>query len=305
MALALPFLQAVLKTYLIPKAPLLNFMCALAYGLASAGVVIIATFVGWLLSDKSRSFSVMVPALCARMQLKSVRPLAVPRTWRESSKPPRCVACPHFLRTLMSRPLHVSAPPLRGLLLPLRVAGASSLLASPCSSAARTKKPGAALPRSFCRLRCVFVLSGVNIARSLLVRVLPQVLTSLLCSWTAAQIGPVQMRLADALQVFCGAGLASTGIITCAVLGWERLSTHPVLLEALADGKSGGASVSLLRRARRAAAVADAQLRRLASGAHGVVPRRAVHVVPVAQVCAACLLQALPSAVDTSRIAAG
>ena len=69
----------------------------------------------------------------------------------------------------------------------------------------------------------------------------PQVLISLLCSWIAAQIGPVQMRLADALQVFCGAGLASTGIITCAVLGWERLSTHPVLLEALADGKSGGA----------------------------------------------------------------
>ena len=100
-------------------------------------------------------------------------------------------------------------------------------------------------------------------------------------------MGPVQMRLADALQVFCGAGLASTGIITCAVLGWERLSTHPVLLEALADGKSGG--VFFLRHARSAAAIADAQLHRLDSGAHGVIPRRAVHVVPVAQVCATCL----------------
>ena len=77
-----------------------------------------------------------------------------------------------------------------------------------------------------------------------------QVLTSLLCSWTAAQIGPVQMRLADALQVLCGAGLASTGIITCIALGWERLSTHPVLLEALADGKSGGACF-VCRRLRR------------------------------------------------------
>ena len=172
MALALPFLQAVLKTYIIPNAPLLNFMRALAYGLATAGVVVNATFFGWLLSDESRSFSVMVPALCARMQLKTVRPLAVPRTWRERSKPPRCVvACLHFLRTLMSRPLHVSAPPLRGLLLPSRVAGASSLLASPCSSAARTKKPGAALPRSFCRLRCVLALPGVDITCSLLMRV--------------------------------------------------------------------------------------------------------------------------------------
>ena len=76
MALALPFLQAVLKTFIIPKAPLLNFMRALSYGLAIAGVVLIATFVGWLLSDESRSFDVMVPALCASMQLKSVRPLA-------------------------------------------------------------------------------------------------------------------------------------------------------------------------------------------------------------------------------------
>ena len=67
-----------------------------------------------------------------------------------------------------------------------------------------------------------------------------QLMSSLLCSWVAAQIGPVQMRLADALQVFCGAGLASTGIITCIVLGWEGVSTHPYLLNMLA-GKSGGA----------------------------------------------------------------
>ena len=73
MALALPFLQAVLKMFIIPNAPLLNFMRALAYGLTIAGVLVIATFAGWLLSDKSHSFSVVMPALCARMQLKTVR----------------------------------------------------------------------------------------------------------------------------------------------------------------------------------------------------------------------------------------
>ena len=62
------------------------------------------------------------------------------------------------------------------------------------------------------------------------------------------------MRLADALQVFCGAGLASTGVITCAVLGWERLSTHPVLLDALADSKSGGA-LFLRRRPQRCSCI--------------------------------------------------
>jgi hypothetical protein len=67
-----------------------------------------------------------------------------------------------------------------------------------------------------------------------------QALSSLLCSWVAAQIGPVQMRLADALQVLCGAGMASTAIIMCAVLGWRAVATHPLLLEALAH-QNGGA----------------------------------------------------------------
>ena len=47
------------------------------------------------------------------------------------------------------------------------------------------------------------------------------------------------MRLADALQVFCGAGLASTGIIMCIVLGWEGVSNHPYLLKALAASNGG------------------------------------------------------------------
>jgi hypothetical protein len=68
----------------------------------------------------------------------------------------------------------------------------------------------------------------------------PQLLTSLLSSWVAAQIGPIQMRLADALQVMCGAGMASTGIVMCAVLGWDAVATHPLLLDALAS-KHGGA----------------------------------------------------------------
>ncbi len=67
-----------------------------------------------------------------------------------------------------------------------------------------------------------------------------QLLTSLLCSWVAAQIGAVQMQLADALQVLCGAGMAGTGIVMCAVLGWHTVATHPLLLEALA-ASSGGA----------------------------------------------------------------
>jgi len=75
MALALPFLQAVLKKFIIPNAPLLNFMRALAYGFVFAGAIVCATFVGWLLSDRSRYFNVLVPALCARMQLKTARPL--------------------------------------------------------------------------------------------------------------------------------------------------------------------------------------------------------------------------------------
>ena len=79
----------------------------------------------------------------------------------------------------------------------------------------------------------------------------------MLCSWVAAQIGPVQMRLADALQVLCGAGMASTGVILCVVLGWERVTTHPTLLNALA-GKTGGASfLSLLAAAGDAIACAD------------------------------------------------
>ena len=72
MALALPFLQFVLKVLIIPNAPLLNFMRALAYGYALAGVLIILIFAGWLLSDKSHGFSVMVPALCMILPFKPV-----------------------------------------------------------------------------------------------------------------------------------------------------------------------------------------------------------------------------------------
>ena len=76
MALVLPFLQAVLKTSFLPKAPLLNFMRALAYGFALGGVALIAVFAGWLLSDESHGFKETVPVLCERMQLKKVRSVA-------------------------------------------------------------------------------------------------------------------------------------------------------------------------------------------------------------------------------------
>lgn len=66
----------------------------------------------------------------------------------------------------------------------------------------------------------------------------PQLLFSLLCSWTAAQVGAVQMHVADALQVLCGAGMASTGLIACAALGWEGVTTHPKVTAALA-GRHG------------------------------------------------------------------
>jgi len=60
-----------------------------------------------------------------------------------------------------------------------------------------------------------------------------QLLFSLLCSWVAAQVGAVQMRVADSLQVLCGAGLASTGIILVIVMGWHDVAQHPALKEAL------------------------------------------------------------------------
>ena len=161
MALALPFLQAVLKKFILHKAPLLNFMRALAYGFAIAGAILNATFVGWLLLDKSRRFNVLVPALCARMQLKTVRPLACQAPWPTlAATTPRYVLLSHRLR--MSRAPCVLVLLSRGLRRPSRAAGASSSLASPCSSAARTKKPGAAPPRSFCRLRCVPALPCVD-----------------------------------------------------------------------------------------------------------------------------------------------
>jgi hypothetical protein len=41
------------------------------------------------------------------------------------------------------------------------------------------------------------------------------------------------MRVADSLQVLCGAGLASTGIILVIVMGWHDVAQHPALKEAL------------------------------------------------------------------------
>jgi hypothetical protein len=60
-----------------------------------------------------------------------------------------------------------------------------------------------------------------------------QLLFSLLCSWTAAQVGAVQMHIADVMQILCGAGMASTGLIACAALGWEGVTTHPKVMAAL------------------------------------------------------------------------
>ena len=64
----------------------------------------------------------------------------------------------------------------------------------------------------------------------------------MLCSWIAAQIGAVQMQLADALQVLCGSGMASTGLVMVAVMGWTRVSPHPYLLDALAHANGGACS---------------------------------------------------------------
>ena len=257
MALALPCLQAVLKTCFLRKAPLLNFMRALAYGLALAGVVLVTSFGGWVQSDESHGFKASVPALCAVMQQKKVRCWAARRVIVHN---PCACNLPVLLRRVSSalnlhacRTQGALAPSPSGLLRRSRGPGASPWPASRSLSAARMKKPGVVPPRSCCLLRCALALvashSLIPCRAHIYVAVLScahphthasQLLSSLLCSWVAAQIGPVQMRLADALQVFCGTGLASTGIIMCLVLGWEGVTNHPYLLNAL-SGKSGGA----------------------------------------------------------------
>jgi hypothetical protein len=126
-----------------------------------------------------------------------------------------------------------------------------------------------------------------------------QALLSMLCSWVAAQIGPVQMRLADGLQVLCGAGMASTAAIMCAVLGWHAVTTHPLLLEALAH-ENGGAHLFW----RSCACCAEAlkqtscitptvlqhdvrmSVRRLAARGAPLFHGAAVSLLPAAQVCA-------------------
>ena len=92
MALALPFLQAMLKVFLLPHVPLLNFMRALAYGYAIAGVTLLAIFAAWLLPDESHHFKAAVPAMCTRMHLKAVRPVAQRR----------CCACSQRARSLLA-----------------------------------------------------------------------------------------------------------------------------------------------------------------------------------------------------------
>ncbi len=112
-----------------------------------------------------------------------------------------------------------------------------------------------------------------------------QLLFSLLCSWVAAQLGAVQMKLADSLQVLCGAGLASTGIILCITLGWHRVATHPVLIEAL-DAKHGGADVRMCACALAAPHALLCVVRRttrLAARNPGFVPRAPVRRVPAPQ----------------------
>ena len=153
------------------------------------------------------------------------------------------------------RALSAWAPSLLGLPLRSLAAGASSWPPCHFSSAARMRKPGVAPPRSCCLSRCVpalcqpappYACFGCCSVLSKPRTHAAQLLSSLLCSWVAAQIGPVQMRLADALQVFCGAGLASTGIILCIVLGWQGVSNHPYLLKALASSTGGACTLILL-----------------------------------------------------------
>lgn len=74
------------------------------------------------------------------------------------------------------------------------------------------------------------------------------VLGSLLVSWVGAQMGAVQMELADSLQVASGGFLATTGALTVAALGWDGTTRHPALLSAL-QSKNGGASPSPIGRA--------------------------------------------------------
>ena len=102
MALALPFLQAVLKTYFLPQAPLLNFMRALSYGFALGGVTLIAIFVAWLTSDESHGFKTAVPALCVSMQLKKVRCAAQPQLSPRRSMRDCCTSLLHSVRAALT-----------------------------------------------------------------------------------------------------------------------------------------------------------------------------------------------------------
>ncbi len=280
-ALLLPVCLAGLKLTLLHRAPLLPFLRAVSFGLAAAGVVLISFWAAWIKADKRRAYKKVLPFLRYLFRCKLVRACAPcnasARAFLARTARRVCVASPRFVHCswfcvcfvlcprardpqqdecmaatylwvgaavlggwcllLAALAYYISTSPDKrgrtamGKLLPLAVRGRitrSHLLAHARHVAS------SALTHTFlvhARHACICCMGA-------------QALLSMLCSWVAAQIGPVQMRLADGLQVLCGAGMASTAAIMCAVLGWHAVTTHPLLLEALAH-ENGGAHLFL------------------------------------------------------------
>lgn len=73
MAVTVPVAQCVLKRQLLPKAALLPFMRALAFGLAATGVIVLAVFIPWALKHAPAGMTAAVAELQAQLGSPTAR----------------------------------------------------------------------------------------------------------------------------------------------------------------------------------------------------------------------------------------
>jgi len=73
MAVTVPVAQSVLKRQLLPKAELLPFMRALAFGLAATGAIVLAIFIPWMVKHAPAGMTAAVADLQAQLGSPSVR----------------------------------------------------------------------------------------------------------------------------------------------------------------------------------------------------------------------------------------
>ena len=73
MAVTVPVAQSVLKRQLLPKAELLPFMRALAFGLAATGVIVLAVFIPWALKHAPAGMTAAVAELQAQLGSPTAR----------------------------------------------------------------------------------------------------------------------------------------------------------------------------------------------------------------------------------------